>query len=111
MAAKFEISQPSPGRYTWVLTNQGRVLAQGGTYTRKVSCVNGLQSFRKAAPSAAVLDLTEIKLPPAKTVPGKAARATGRGLGKAISKMAQVVEKVEDAVPVPRKRAPRAQKA
>jgi uncharacterized protein YegP (UPF0339 family) len=122
MAAKFEILQPKPGEFRWVLTSQGRVLARSETYTRKVSCQNALESFRKAAPSATVDDQTVAVAPKgrapqraaAKPVPAKAARTTGRVVGKAAAKVKQLVESVEEAVapkPAPRKRAPRAAKA
>jgi uncharacterized protein YegP (UPF0339 family) len=114
MAAKFEIQQPKPGQFKWVLTSQGRVLAESDTYTRKVSCVNALESFRKAAPTAAVVDHT---VKPAKaaaptSTPGKVARKTGRVVGKAAAVVAEVpeaaveaVKKVVDTVlPTPRKR-------
>ena len=117
MAAKFEILQPKPGEFRWVLTSQGRVLARSETYTRKASCVNAMESFRKAAPTATVDDQTA----PAgrgagaraagKPAPAKAARAAGRVVGKAAAKAKELVESVEEAVtPAPRKRAARAAK-
>lgn len=116
MAARFEILQPKPGEFRWVLTNQGRVLARSEAYTRRLSCANAMESFRKAAPIAMVVDTTE---QPATTVAttgaGKAARTTGRVVGQAAAKVAEVpslalsaVEKVVDAVaPTPRKGAAR----
>ena len=118
MAAKFEIVQPKPGEFRWVLTSQGRVLAKSDTYTRKVSCQNAMESFRKAAPTAIVVDHTARPAAAPKTVPGKVARTTGRAVGKAAAKVAEVpslltsaVEKVVDTVtptPAPRKRAAKA---
>ena len=116
MAAKFEILQPKPGEFRWVLTSQGRVLARSESYTRRASCVNAMESFRKAVPTATVVDTTE---KPAKTIPttgaGKVARKTGRVVGKAAAKVAEapslVVEAakkvVETVAPTPRKRSPR----
>jgi uncharacterized protein YegP (UPF0339 family) len=114
MAAKFEIVQPKAGEYRWVLSSQGRVLAKSDAYTRKVSCVNAMESFRKAAPTAAVVDHT---VKPAKSAaptstPGKVARTTGRVVGKAAAVVADVpeaaveaVKKVVDTVlPTPRRR-------
>jgi uncharacterized protein YegP (UPF0339 family) len=89
MAAKFEILQPKPGEFRWVLTSQGRVLARSEAYTRKVSCLKAVESFRTAAPTAAVADTTStrpVKLAPPRTAPGKAARVTGRAIGKAAAK-------------------------
>ena len=118
MAAKFEILQTNPGEFRWVLTSQGRVLARSDAYTRKVSCVNAMESFRKAAPGAEIVDHTAR---PAKTVaapatvPGKVARKTGRVVGKAAATVAEVpqvaveaVLKVVDVVtPGPRRRSAR----
>ena len=116
MAAKFEITQPKPGEFRWVLTSQGRVLAKSDAYTRKVSCVNAMESFRKAAPSAEVVDTAARPAKAAKPVTAKAARSTGRVVGKAAAKVAEVpsmltaaVEKVVEAVaPPPRKRGAKA---
>ena len=115
MAAKFEIVQPKAGEFRWVLTSQGRVLAKSDAYTRKVSCQNAMESFRKAAPTATIVDLTVKPAAAPKTVPGKVARTTGRVVGKAAAVVAEVpslltsaVEKVVDTVtptPAPRKRA------
>jgi uncharacterized protein YegP (UPF0339 family) len=115
MAAKFEILQPKPGEFRWVLTSQGRVLARSETYTRKASCMNAMESFRKAAPSATVDDKTasagrgagaERGATPATA---KAARAAGRVVGKAAAKAKELVESVEEAVtPSPRQRGTRA---
>ena len=119
MAAKFEILQTNPGEFRWVLTSQGRVLARSDAYTRKVSCVNAMESFRKAAPGAEIVDHTArptktTAAPPA-TVPGKVARKTGRVVGKAAATVAEVpqvaveaVLKVVDVVtPGPRRRTAR----
>ena len=117
MAAKFEIFQPKPGEFRWVLTSQGRVLARSDTYTRKASCVNAMESFREAAPTAVVDDRT---VAPAKggaargdkPATAKAARATGRVVGKAAAKVKELVESVEEAViPAPRSRASRGTRA
>lgn len=125
MAAKFEILQPKPGEFRWVLSSQGRVLARSDAYTRKASCLNAMESFRKAAPTATVDDQTVAPAPKraaprgaaargaaAKPVTAKAARATGRVVGKAAAKVKELVESVEEAVtPAPRSRAPRATRA
>ena len=67
MAAKFEIEQSKAGEFRWVLTSQGRVLARSDSYTRKVSCVNAMESFRKAAPSAQIVDHTVTPGPRSRT--------------------------------------------
>jgi len=120
MAAKFEILQPKPGEFRWVLTSQGRVLARSDTYTRKASCLNAMESFRKAAPTATVDDrtgaapATGVGRKGAAETPAtaKAARAAGRVVGKAAAKAKELVESVEEAVaPAPRRRAPRSARA
>jgi len=94
VAAKFEIRQPKAGQFNWVLISQGRTLATGESYGRKVSAQNAIESLRKAAATATVVDLT---LAPAKTAPGKAARATGRAVGKAVVTAGTAVAKAEQA--------------
>jgi uncharacterized protein YegP (UPF0339 family) len=75
MAAKFEIRSPKAGEFNWVLLSQGRTLAAGETYTRKVSCVNAIESVRKAAPTA-VVDDTTVKPAAAKTGASKTTKTT-----------------------------------
>ena len=112
MAAKFEIQQPKPGEFKWVLTSQGRVLAESETYTRKISCQNALESFRRAAPTATVVDHTAMLAKAPATATAKVARTTGRVVGKAAAKVAEVPEAavdvvkkvVETVLPTPRKR-------
>jgi len=92
VAAKFEIRSPKAGEFNWVLTSQGRTLAIGESYTRKVSAEKAIASLRTAAGSATVVDLT---LRPAKTTAGKAARVTGRAVARAVVKGGKAVEKAE----------------
>ena len=75
MAAKFEIRSPKTGEFNWVLTSQGRTLATGESYTRKVSAEKAIASLRKAAGTATVADLTlrPAKAPVAKAAPAKRA--------------------------------------
>ena len=118
MPPKFEIVQPKADEFRWILTNQGRVLARSEAFTRKASCLKSMQSFRTAAPTADVVDATtkDVVFAPPATVPGKAARTTGRVVGKAAAVVAEApavarsaVEKVVDVVtPGPRKRTRRA---
>ena len=89
MAAKFEIRSTKAGEFNWVLTSQGRTLATGESYTRRVSAEKAIASLRAAAATATVADLT---LRPAKTPTGKAARATGRAVGRAVVKSGRAVE-------------------
>jgi uncharacterized protein YegP (UPF0339 family) len=92
MAAKFEIRQPKAGEFNWVLTSQGRTLASGESYSRKVSAEKAIESLRKAATTAPVTDLT---LAPAKTATGKVARAAGRAVGRTAVKTGNTVAKAE----------------
>ena len=94
MAAKFEIESPKAGQYRWVLTSQGRTLATSQTYNRRALAEKAIVSFRMAAVNAPVIDAT---LPAAKTTTGKAARATGRVLARAVVKGGRAVEKIEKA--------------
>jgi uncharacterized protein YegP (UPF0339 family) len=118
MAAKFEIRQSKAGEFRWALTSQGRVLAKSDSYAGKAACLRAMESFRKAAPTATVVDHT---VRPAKAVspkpaPARVARTTGRVVGKAAAKVAEVpslaveaAKKVVDTVtPSPRKRTARA---
>src|SRR6267378_1517300 len=58
MAAKFEVSSNGKGGYKWILTSQGRTLAFSEPYSRKASCLNAIESLRKAAATATVSDGT-----------------------------------------------------
>jgi len=91
VAAKIEI-RAANGGWTWVVTSQGRTLATGETYTTKAAAGKAIESLRKGAPTAPIVDLT---LRPAKTPAGKAARTTGRAVGRAVVKSGAAVEKVE----------------
>jgi uncharacterized protein YegP (UPF0339 family) len=89
MAAKFEIRSPKAGEFSWVLRSQGRTLATGETYGRKVSCVNAIESFRKAAPAATVDDTTPTRA-------GKkagAAKTTAKAAGRTAQTTAKVAAK------------------
>jgi uncharacterized protein YegP (UPF0339 family) len=94
MAAKFEVRQPKAGEFRWVLTSQGRTLATGEAYRRKVLAHKAIDAFRIAATAAPVIDTT---VPAASTTTRKAARMAGRAVAKAVVKGARAVEKVERA--------------
>src|SRR2546427_3562465 len=105
MASRFEIKENGRGEFRFVLTSNGRVLATSEPYTRKSSCLNAIESLRKAAVSASVAEDTTQTAPVA-----KAARAAGRAVGKAKAKVGTTVAKAEKAA-APRKRAASATKA
>ena len=91
MAAKYEIRQPKAGEFQWVLLNQGRVLAKSATYTGKASCLKAMESFRQAAPQATLIDHTAKPRGGTSTpAPARVARSTGRVVGKAAAKVAEV---------------------
>ena len=102
MAANFEIQSPKAGEYRWVLVSQGRTLATSPGYASKAAAQNGMASFRTAAANAPLVDLT---LPAAKTPAGKAARVTGRVLGRAVTTGGRAVEAVEKVAAKTTKRA------
>jgi len=59
MAAKFKIYKDKKGefRFKLVATN-GLTIATGEGYTRKASCIKGIESIKKNAPIAEVIDTT-----------------------------------------------------
>ena len=73
MAAKFEIRSPKAGEFNWVLVSQGRTLASGESYTRRVSAEKAIESLRKAAATATVADLT-LAVPNVAKAPAKEAK-------------------------------------
>ena len=85
MAAKFEIRSPKAGQFRWVLTSQGRTLATGETYSRRVSAEKAIDSLQAAA-ATATIDDTTIKALPGKSMAAKAARDSGRPAGKTAPK-------------------------
>lgn len=92
MAATFEIRTPRAGKYVWVLTAQGRILATSEEYNRRSLAEKAIVPFRMAALNAPVIDTTE---PAASTTAAKVARATGRVLAKAVVKSGRAIENAE----------------
>ena len=92
MAAKFEILESTRGKFRWVLVSQGRVLARSDPYAGRAACLRAMESFRKAAPAAAVVDQTvkPAKVTSPKPPSARVARTTGRVMGKAAAKVAEV---------------------
>lgn len=81
MAAKFEIRSAKAGEYTWVVTSQGRTLATGESYSRRASAEKAVEAFRKAVPTATIVDLT-VKAPA--KAPTKSTKAAKKPAAKAI---------------------------
>jgi uncharacterized protein YegP (UPF0339 family) len=92
MAAKFEILQSRGGQFRWVLTSQGRVLARSDPYAGRAACLRAMESFRKAAPAATVVDQTvkPARATSPKPTSARVAHTTGRVMGKAAAKVAEV---------------------
>jgi uncharacterized protein YegP (UPF0339 family) len=92
MAAKFEVLESKRGQFRWVLTSQGRVLATSDPYAGRAACLRAMESFRKAAPAATVVDHTAKPVRAASPRPPSArvARTTGRVMGKAAATVADV---------------------
>ncbi|MBP1822990.1 DUF1508 domain-containing protein [Mycobacterium sp. OAE908] len=60
MAAKFELFNDKAGKYRFRLkAANGEVIAVGEAYESKASAKNGVESVKKNAASAEVVDLTE----------------------------------------------------
>jgi uncharacterized protein YegP (UPF0339 family) len=60
MAAKFEIFTDKGGKFRFRLkAGNGEIIAVGEAYESKASAKNGIESVKKNAADAAVVDLTE----------------------------------------------------
>jgi uncharacterized protein YegP (UPF0339 family) len=60
MAAKFEISKDKAGKFRFHLkTANGEIIAASQGYDTKASAENGIESVKRNAPAAKVVDLTE----------------------------------------------------
>jgi uncharacterized protein YegP (UPF0339 family) len=60
MAAKFELYNDKAGKYRFRLkAGNGEVIAVGEAYETKASAKNGIESVKKNAASAEVVDLTK----------------------------------------------------
>jgi uncharacterized protein YegP (UPF0339 family) len=57
MAAKFELYKDKKGEYRWKLVApNGQTIAVGEGYTTKESAKNGIESVKKNAPTAAIIE-------------------------------------------------------
>lgn len=60
MAAKFEVYQDKAKKYRFRLkAGNGQVIAVGEAYESKDSCLKGIESIKKNAPEANVVEVTE----------------------------------------------------
>jgi len=57
VAAKFELYKDKKGEYRWKLVaSNGQTIAVGEGYTTKESAKNGIESVKKNAPTAAIIE-------------------------------------------------------
>jgi uncharacterized protein YegP (UPF0339 family) len=58
MAAKFELYTDNKGEFRWrLVASNGQTIATGGEgYSSKASAMNGIESVKKNAPSAEVVE-------------------------------------------------------
>ncbi len=57
MAAKFELYKDKKGEYRWkLIATNGQTIAVGEGYTTKESAKNGIESVKKNAPTAAIIE-------------------------------------------------------
>jgi len=58
MAGKFEIYKDARGEFRFRLkASNGQVIATGEGYKSKASCMNGIESIKKNAPDAKVVEV------------------------------------------------------
>jgi len=60
MSAKFEVFKDSSGQFRFRLrASNNEIIAISEAYTSKANCMNGVDSVKKNAPVAEVVDLTK----------------------------------------------------
>ncbi len=58
MAGKFEVYMDNSGKYRFRLkASNGQIIASGQGYATKDSCLNGIESVRRNAPEAPVVEV------------------------------------------------------
>ena len=58
MAGKFELYKDKKGEFRFRLkASNGQVIAIGEGYTTKSACLNGIDSIKKNAPTAEIIEL------------------------------------------------------
>ena len=81
MAGKFEVYKDAAGKFRFRLkASNGQIIAVGEAYESMASCMNGVESIRKHAPAATLVDLTADGAgagakPPAKAAAKSAAKS------------------------------------
>lgn len=108
MAAKFQIKRKLNGDYHFVLLSPtGRVIATSEDYKSRSGVLNAVKSVRTNAPGAVIEDQSTrewLAREAAQKPAAKAARAIGKVVGKAKTRMEEAL--AEPAPPPARKRAP-----
>ncbi len=57
MAAKFEVYEDKKGEYRFRLkAGNGEIIATGEGYSSKAACLNGIESVKKNAPVAEIVE-------------------------------------------------------
>jgi uncharacterized protein len=58
MAARFEVYKDSKGGFRFRLkAGNGEIIATGESYSSKSSCLNGIESIKKNAPIAEIVEV------------------------------------------------------
>ena len=64
MASKFVVYHDKAKKFRFrLVAPNGEIIAVGEAYERKASCLNGIESIRKNAPIAVIVDETEKQAP------------------------------------------------
>ena len=60
MPGKFEIKKDKSGKFRFnLIAPNGEIIASSEAYEKKTSCMNGIESVKKNAPTAEVVDKSE----------------------------------------------------
>lgn len=58
MAAKFEVTRDKVGKHRFrLLASNGRIIAVSEAYNSRAACLKGIESVKKNAPQASVVDV------------------------------------------------------
>ncbi|PJZ64277.1 DUF1508 domain-containing protein [Leptospira wolffii] len=58
MSAKFEVYKDNSGKFRFRLkAGNGEIIAQGEAYESKQACLNGIESIKKNAPNADIVEV------------------------------------------------------
>jgi uncharacterized protein YegP (UPF0339 family) len=103
MAAKFVVYQDKAKKFRFrLLATNGEIIATGEAYESKASCQKGIDSIKKNAATAVIVDET-VKKEPAKTAAAKATTAAKKPAAKA-----STAKKPAEKKAAPKKAAPKA---